>query len=169
MRIVNPYANRGVRALETLTRFDTVSRRMHNKSFSIDNSMTIVGGRNIGDEYFGTHEGVNFGDIDVLAVGPVAAEVGAQFDLYWNSELAYPIQSLTQDHGDLDVLRRDLRQYSTAQRDSVYMQRVRNSDLAREFRAGTLPLQWEVRSSSTIFRRSWSPIPRTDRRTWGPR
>jgi phosphatidylserine/phosphatidylglycerophosphate/cardiolipin synthase-like enzyme len=78
---------------ETLARFDTVARRMRNKSFTIDNVMTNVGGRNVGDEYFGAHEGVNFGDMDVLAVGPAAAEVGTQFDLYWNSALAYPVRS----------------------------------------------------------------------------
>ena len=142
VRIVNPYANRGFRALETLARFDTVTRRMHNKSFSVDNSMTIVGGRNIGDEYFGTHEDVNFGDIDVLAVGPVAAKVGAQFDLYWNSELAYPIQSLTDSQGNLDKLRRDLQELYEAHRDSPYAQSARNSDLVRKFVAGTLPFHW---------------------------
>jgi len=142
VRIVNPYANRGFRALETLARFDAVTRRMHNKSFSVDNSMTIVGGRNIGDEYFGTHEDVNFGDMDVLAMGPVAAKVGAQFDLYWNSELAYPIHSLTDSQGNLDTLRRDLKELYEAHRDSPYAQRARNSDLVRKFVAGTLPFQW---------------------------
>jgi len=142
VRIVNPYANRGFRALETLARFDTVTRRMHNKSFSVDNSMTIVGGRNIGDEYFGTHEDVNFGDMDVLAVGPVAAKVGAQFDLYWNSELAYPIQSLADSQGNLDTLRRDLQELYETHRDSPYARRARNSDLVRKIVAGTLPFQW---------------------------
>jgi putative cardiolipin synthase len=142
VRVVNPYANRGFRALETLTRFKTVTRRMHNKSFSVDNVMTVVGGRNIGDEYFGTHENVNFGDMDVLAVGPAAAKVGKQFDLYWNSALAYPIRSLTGDPGDLDTLRRELKAYNDAQSDSSYAQRAHNSDLVQEFIAGTLPFQW---------------------------
>jgi putative cardiolipin synthase len=142
VRIVNPYASRGFRGLETLTRFDTVTRRMHNKSFSVDDSMTVVGGRNIGDEYFGVHEDVNFGDMDVLAVGPAAAKVGNQFDLYWNSELAYPIQSLAGGPGDLDVLRRDLKELDEGHRNSPYAQRARNSDLVRKFVAGTLPFQW---------------------------
>ena len=142
VRIVNPYANRGFRGLETVARFDTVTRRMHNKSFSVDNSMTIVGGRNIGDEYFGTHEDVNFGDLDVLAMGPVAAKVGAQFDLYWNSELAYPMQSLAGSPGDLDTLRRDLRVFDEAHRDSPYEQRVRTSQLVRDLDAGTLSFKW---------------------------
>ena len=99
VRIVNPYANRAFRALDVLTRFQSATRRMHNKSFTVDGTMTIVGGRNVGDEYFGTHEDVNFGDMDVLAVGPVAGEVGEQFDLYWNSALAYPTRSLSSGKG----------------------------------------------------------------------
>ncbi|MGB5834794.1 MAG: phospholipase D family protein [Thiohalocapsa sp.] len=142
VRIVNPYANRGFRAIETLTRFDTVTRRMHNKSFSVDDTMTIVGGRNVGDEYYGADENVNFGDLDVLATGPAAVEVGEQFDLYWNSALAYPVQSLAGMPGDLKALRRELREYAEVQHDSPYMKRARNLDLVQEFVAGTLPFQW---------------------------
>jgi putative cardiolipin synthase len=115
---------------------------MHNKSFTVDNLMTVVGGRNVGDEYFGTHVDVNFGDVDVLAVGPAAVEVGNQFDLYWNSELAYPMRSLARSPGDLDELRRDLKEYNEVHSDSAYAQRARSSDLVREFVAGTLDFQW---------------------------
>jgi putative cardiolipin synthase len=142
VRIINPYANRGFRGLETLARFDTVTRRMHNKSFTADNLMTIVGGRNVGDEYYGVHEDLNFGDLDVLAVGPAAAEVGNQFDLYWNSSLAYPIGSLAHSTGDLGALRRDLREFNDVHRDSQYAHRARTSDLVQGFVAGTLDFQW---------------------------
>lgn len=127
---------------ETLARFDTVARRMRNKSFTIDNVMTNVGGRNVGDEYFGAHEDVNFGDMDALAVGPAAAEVGTQFDLYWNSALAYPVRSLASGAGDLDALRRDLEAYRDAQRDSPYAQRARTSKLVQDLVAGTIDFQW---------------------------
>jgi putative cardiolipin synthase len=142
VRIVNPFANRAFRGIETLARFDTVTRRMHNKSFSVDDVMTIVGGRNIGDEYYGVHEHVNFGDMDVLSVGPAAAAVGNQFDLYWNSRLAYPIRSLADNSGDLDALRREFRGHAEAQSDSPYARRARTSDLVQEFLAGTLDFQW---------------------------
>ena len=142
VRIVNPYANRGFRALEVLTRFHTVTRRMHNKSFTVDNIMTIVGGRNVGDEYFGAHKEVNFGDMDVLAVGPAAVKVGEEFDLYWNSEVAYPMESLVRSRGDLKKLRHDLEEYAEAQRDSPYEQRVRTSDLVRDVEAGNPDFQW---------------------------
>lgn len=142
VRIVNPYADRGFRVLDVLTRFRAATRRMHNKSYTVDNTITVVGGRNVGDEYFGTHEEVNFGDMDVMAVGPVAEKVGAQFDLYWNSPLAYPILSLAPNQGDLGALRRDLQVFDAQQRDSPYARRARESALVNNFMAGTLPFQW---------------------------
>ncbi len=142
VRIVNPYANRGFRGLETLARFDAVTRRMHNKSFTVDNLITVVGGRNIGDEYFGTHEIVNFGDLDVLALGPVASEVGQQFDLYWNSDIVYPISTLAREAGDLKELRGELAAFGEAQRASPYVQRLRSSELVQDFIAGRLDFQW---------------------------
>ncbi len=65
---------------------------MHNKSFTADNQATIVGGRNVGDEYFGATDGVLFIDLDVLAIGPVVPEVSQDFDRYWTSSSAYPVQ-----------------------------------------------------------------------------
>jgi putative cardiolipin synthase len=142
VRIVNPYANRGFRALETLARFDTVTRRMHNKSFSVDNTVTVVGGRNVGDEYYAAAEDVNFADMDVLAVGPAAVEVGKQFDLYWNNALSYPAQSLASKPDDLDDVRRELAAYALSQSGSPYAQRVRTSTLVREIEDGGLDFQW---------------------------
>jgi putative cardiolipin synthase len=88
VRIINPYANRRLWCFEALTHFDIATRRMHNNSFSVDNIVTIVGGLNVGDEYYDAHEQVNFGDVDVMAVGPAAVQVERQFDLYWNSDLS---------------------------------------------------------------------------------
>src|SRR5262249_48765255 len=67
---------------------------MHNKSFTADNWATIVGGRNVGDEYFGAKDGVLFADYDVLAVGPVVDEIARDFDRYWNSSSSYPADLL---------------------------------------------------------------------------
>ena len=63
---------------------------MHNKSFTVDNQVSVVGGRNIANEYFGAGGGIGFADLDVLVVGPVVHEVSKEFDLYWNSASAYP-------------------------------------------------------------------------------
>jgi putative cardiolipin synthase len=67
---------------------------MHNKSFTVDNQLTILGGRNIGNEYFDAVPDLAFADLDVLVIGPVAQEVSSVFDRYWNNELAYPASVL---------------------------------------------------------------------------
>jgi putative cardiolipin synthase len=90
VRLFNPFVNRSVRALSYVTDFDRLNRRMHNKSFTADNQATIMGGRNVGDEYFAAGRAVVFTDLDVLAFGPAASEVSSAFDLYWNSDSAYP-------------------------------------------------------------------------------
>ena len=64
---------------------------MHTKSYTVDNEVTIVGGRNIADEYYGASQDVNFGDIDVMGIGPVVNEVSGMFDEFWNNRLSMPI------------------------------------------------------------------------------
>ncbi len=71
-----------------------IQKRMHNKLFIADNAIGITGGRNLGDEYFGTDEKSNFVDLDVLAAGRIVRDMSASFDRYWNDELAYPMQTL---------------------------------------------------------------------------
>jgi putative cardiolipin synthase len=88
VRVFNPFASRNVRLLEYVTAFSRINRRMHNKSMTADNQLTIVGGRNVGDEYYGAAQ-TDFSDLDLLAAGPVVPEVSAVFDDYWNNEAAY--------------------------------------------------------------------------------
>jgi putative cardiolipin synthase len=92
VRLFNPFANRSMRLLGYIIDFDRLNRRMHNKSLTADAQVTIVGGRNIGDEYFGAGEGMVFADLDVIAAGRIARDVGEAFDLYWNSDSAYPAE-----------------------------------------------------------------------------
>jgi len=82
VRLFNPFTSfRSLRALGYLTDFSRLNRRMHNKSFTADNQATIIGGRNVGDEYFGaTSASVLFVDLDVLAVGPAVRAVSDDFD-----------------------------------------------------------------------------------------
>jgi putative cardiolipin synthase len=93
VRLYNPFTQRGSRALGYLSDFQRLNKRMHNKSFTADNQVSVVGGRNIANEYFGAGSGIAFADLDVLAVGPVVQQVSTQFDLYWNSASAYPAAS----------------------------------------------------------------------------
>ena len=98
MRMFNPLpGGRGagaLRALGSLGDFQRIQHRMHNKLYIADNAWGITGGRNLGDAYFGTADGSNFIDMDVLAVGPVVRDMSASFDQYWNNPQAYPVQSL---------------------------------------------------------------------------
>jgi putative cardiolipin synthase len=94
VRVFNPFPIRKPRIFGFLTDFPRLNHRMHNKSFTADNQVSIVGGRNIGDEYFGAGDELLFIDLDVMAIGPVVHAVSNQFDRYWNSESAYPLSSL---------------------------------------------------------------------------
>jgi putative cardiolipin synthase len=83
---------------------------MHNKSFTVDNQVTIVGGRNIADEYFELRSDAEFIDFDVIAIGPVAAEVAKEFDLFWNHSRSVPMEAFDDDikPRDLGSIRPDI-------------------------------------------------------------
>ena len=110
VRLFNPLPMRGgsfkTRIALSLRQFSRINRRMHNKLFIADNTYAITGGRNIADEYFGRSEPANFIDMDVLASGPVVRELSTVFDAYWNSDHAYPVQSLVGAGFDLAAARR---------------------------------------------------------------
>jgi putative cardiolipin synthase len=144
LRLFNPFPSRTLRYVNFLTHFGTVTRRMHNKTFIVDNQVAIVGGRNIGDEYFAAADDTNFGDMDVLAAGPIVSEVSASFDRYWNSELAYPVAALGAA-GDPALLARarDVLAAETASlAASSYGHRLRASNLAQALAQRDLPLYW---------------------------
>lgn len=108
IRMFNPVARGGVRGVNFLKDFERANRRMHNKSFTVDNQATVVGGRNIAEEYFQLKSDSEFIDFDMLAFGPVASGVSASFDLYWNHPLTYPISTLKRDTGSYEELREEM-------------------------------------------------------------
>jgi putative cardiolipin synthase len=114
IRIFNPFASRSARIWDGITSFSRINRRMHNKSFTADNQITLVGGRNIADEYFGAREDAKFSDLDVLGVGPVVQDVSGMFDSYWNHERAAPLDAFAKMPEDpaaeLERLRVELEQ-----------------------------------------------------------
>lgn len=85
VRLFNPFSFRTLRMLGYLTDFARLNRRMHNKSFTVDGQATIIGGRNVGDAYFGVGDEPLFADLDVLVVGPVVRDVTSDFERYWTS------------------------------------------------------------------------------------
>jgi putative cardiolipin synthase len=144
VRLYNPLAQRGVRALNFVTDFERVNRRMHNKSFTVDNQITIVGGRNIGNEYFGAGEGVVFVDLDVIAVGPAVRDVSNQFDLYWNSPSAYPAASLVGAPAPDAAATLEAKFNSTRSDPEavVYVDALRTTPLVRDVLDGRLAFEW---------------------------
>ncbi len=99
LRIYNPFEQRrGVRKmLNFAIDFSRLNRRMHNKSLTVDGAVTVIGGRNIGDDYFDASAEFNFRDRDVVAIGPVVIQTGAMFDDFWNSAYSIPIGKLSSE------------------------------------------------------------------------
>ena len=111
VRIFNPFSRRTARWWDFVTDMGRVNHRMHNKSMTFDNQITIVGGRNIGEEYFDARPDMNYNDLDLLGIGPVVQEVSQAFDAYWNSAAAVPVLALVdapQGPQDLEQLRQRL-------------------------------------------------------------
>ncbi len=146
VRIFNPFSRNVGRTSQFVTRLGSVTRRMHNKSFTVDNQVTILGGRNIGNEYFDADPDLAFADLDVMAIGPEVKEVSSVFDRYWNSELAYPASVLLKGEPPapekVEELRRELNEYVADQIDSEYLQALRNSDLANKIRKDRIEFRW---------------------------
>ncbi|MFD1959200.1 phospholipase D family protein [Novosphingobium panipatense] len=144
VRLFNPFRIRYPKSIGFLLDFGRLNRRMHNKSFTVDGALTIVGGRNIGDEYFGAGDGALFSDLDVLAIGPVAREVEADFERYWTCDSAYPARQI------LPLLGRRKRaklrsRASVVQRDASaqrYVRRLQNLPLLRQLMEGRMSFEW---------------------------
>lgn len=107
IRIFNPIPSRRglIKWFNFMSDFSRLNRRMHNKSFTVDGVISIVGGRNIGDEYFDLSDDINFRDRDVLVMGAVVTDIRASFGDYWNSRWSYPVNLLADKvSSDLPVL-----------------------------------------------------------------
>ena len=132
LRLFNPWTQRDLagRIGEAVTDTARMNQRMHNKAIIADNRAVIMGGRNLGDEYFGLSESFNFHDLDVLGIGPVARQASAVFDLFWNSPWLLAI-------GDLDL------KYSREQATQAYDKMVAEVAASRALSAfPTTPQDW---------------------------
>ncbi len=144
VRLFNPFLLRKAKWFGYVSNFGRANRRMHNKSFTADNSATVIGGRNVGDEYFGATSGVLKQDLDVMAVGPVVQDVSDDFDRYWASQSSYPLQSIVPlDAAGQATMSTPAEQDSSdaAKRES-YVRAMRNTTFVRDLLQGELPLEW---------------------------
>jgi putative cardiolipin synthase len=145
IRLYNPFRNRGgvARVLELVQRIVSVNHRMHNKAWIADGRMAVVGGRNIGEEYFAAGEDTNFRDLDMVLFGPAVAQASAVFDRYWNSAAAVPIAALNQKHpDDLKALLETVAAEAESAQARHYLQRVESSQQVRAYLARQLKPHW---------------------------
>jgi putative cardiolipin synthase len=144
VRLFNPFAQRRFRSLGYLTDFSRLNRRMHNKSMTADNHATIIGGRNIADEYFDVSTAMSFADLDVLAVGPVVADVSADFDRYWASGSAYPVKGFLPAAAlaDQQFWAAHVATVKGSTEAAAYRKALAESAFVRDLEAKTLHFEW---------------------------
>ena len=134
VRLFNPFATRNPSMLSKATQFlldaHRLNRRMHNKSFIVDGNVAIVGGRNIGNDYFDAGDATNFRDLDLIAIGPVVKQASQAFDEYWNCEASYPVTAFGKhaDQHDLAALRKALAHDTRVFAQSDYAQATLDED-----------------------------------------
>lgn len=142
VRLFNPFALRAPKWLNYLLHFRRLNRRMHNKSLTVDNLATIVGGRNMGDSYFGTGANPLFIDLDILAAGAVVPQVSRDFDRYWNSAASYPVDLLVKgapEGGILDRLYNEALRHPARER---FDANLGDAAPMRRLLAGETELHW---------------------------
>ncbi|MFJ5428066.1 phospholipase D family protein [Pectobacterium actinidiae] len=146
VRLFNPFVVRSPKWLGYATDFSRLNRRMHNKSFTADNQASIIGGRNIGDEYFDARDEGLFADLDVLSIGRVVNEVSADFDRYWASTSAYPASRILPP-APADALFRLVERGAARQHDTAafrYLQAIRDLPFIEQMLHGALPFEWSL-------------------------
>jgi len=155
IRIFNPFVYRGHnnlrRTLEFLFNSSRLDYRMHNKMLIADNAVALIGGRNVGNQYFQMDPESQFADDDVFAAGPIAMQLSATFDEFWNSRFAVPAAALNRSQrsgGALSERRRRAgerseRHLEPLKTDGVdYVARLATGEPYAGIIAGRLPLVW---------------------------
>jgi putative cardiolipin synthase len=144
VRLFNPNRFRRLRILGYLTNFSRMNRRMHNKSFTVDGQATIIGGRNVGDEYFDVGDGISFADLDVMAVGSVVGDVDRDFERYWSSAPAMPAGRVLAraSAGAVAGIRATLLGLPHTPVAQPYLRAIGESPLVHDLLRGGLSLEW---------------------------
>lgn len=146
VRLFNPFRIRFPKSIGFVVDFDRLNRRMHNKSFIADGAVTIIGGRNIGDEYFGGRDGGLFADLDVLAVGAAVDDMKRDFERYWTCASAYPARQILREVSVARLRKLEARA-SLVERDpstARFVERIRSLPIIDQLVAGELALEWCV-------------------------
>ena len=144
IRLFNPFVWRAAKLAGFAFHFERLNRRMHNKSFIADDAAAIVGGRNIGDEYFGVADVGMLADIDLLAVGPVAADIVDSFNAYWQSPLALPVEQLVRSSAAASAagLKQEVERTYDEPQSVAYRDAIDRLDIVRQGEQRTLAMEW---------------------------
>lgn len=151
IRLFNPFAYRGdvqlLRAIEFIFNASRLDYRMHNKLLVVDNAIALIGGRNIGDQYFQINPDSQFADDDVFAAGPIATQLSATFDEFWNNALSIPAAALSGEKSSPSALvihREKLNeQHRELNAEGVdYVRRIATGEPFDGIISGRLPLVW---------------------------
>jgi cardiolipin synthase C len=151
IRLFNPFAARSgtLRTLrEMFARGSRLNHRMHNKSWIVDAQLAIVGGRNVGDEYFAASEEVNFIDMDVLLTGRAIEQAVDSFESYWDNVASVPVSRLRRigrNKYTLDELRRALQESTRLAAESAYARRLAAAPPIETLLQGADRLVWSER------------------------
>ncbi|QIK42220.1 phospholipase D family protein [Pontivivens nitratireducens] len=142
VRLFNPFMLRRFKRLSYAFDFFRLNHRMHNKAFTVDGRASILGGRNIGDEYFGTGKNPLQMDLDVLAAGEVVSHISADFDRYWNAASVHEAAFILGKVRQPDLLTMRLARFADAPQYSDYRASLEDSDIVTSLKEGTLALEW---------------------------
>ena len=145
IRLFNPARVRSPKLVGIAWEPMRLNRRMHNKSFTADGVVSILGGRNIADEYFSANETMNFADLDVAMIGPAVKDVTSSFEIYWNSRASIEMASVyksTHTERDLAIVRENLAHHEAVVRDSEYATSIRDCKLNGYLKSRSVPYQW---------------------------
>jgi cardiolipin synthase C len=149
VRIINPLMHRKVPTLNYVTGLPRINRRMHNKSMTFDKQITIIGGRNIGNEYLSNDQSSQFADLDVLLIGKVVADIDNSFYDYWSSPLSFDIETLAKFDNDvtpdftkaLDKLGLD-EENNEGSSLTVYKAAIKDSTIDSDLLNKRVPFRW---------------------------
>ncbi len=150
--IFNPLSNhRWFRVFDLLINLDRAGRRMHNKTFITDNSIAIIGGRNIGDEYFDARHNLNFVDLDLLTIGPVVNDISESFNAFWDSHWATPVKHLSKTKvvkNQLSHIRNKLKDKWRHAKNTRYFQSLKQADFTQRIINKQITFIW---AEATLF------------------
>lgn len=142
VRLWNPFNLRKFKLLSFTFDFFRLNRRMHNKSFTVDGRASVLGGRNVGDEYFSTGETPLFVDLDVLVAGEVVPLISQDFDLYWNSPSAYSASLIITKTPNSTPITDKIDCYNNTEQMAEYREVLEQTEIVNNLATGMLGMEW---------------------------